>query len=203
MNDLNPFGKVFFPEIVPDIVNRFHFQTYPIKPEDFEEEKGIKFANGVASGVSVDKLTIWRDGITLDTRAGTSIGKLIIEDSLTWLSDKVGLDYSADKIARWAYLSNLAFFSEVDLTAIHPSIKALTERLSPLSSLPVENKPSFELVSLSIDFDKTNSKLSPAAFKIERRGGSPFSHNKYFSEAPIQTQQHIDLLEEFEAGLIG
>jgi hypothetical protein len=42
-------------------------------------------------------------------------------------------------------------------------------------------------------------KYGIAPFSITRRAESRFSENKYFSEAPLPTDIHISLLEEFEA----
>jgi hypothetical protein len=40
-----------------------------------------------------------------------------------------------------------------------------------------------------------------APFVITHRAESRYSENKYFSEAPLPTDMHIEFLEEFEAGV--
>ncbi len=48
------------------------------------------------------------------------------------------------------------------------------------------------------DFGKPGA---PAAFSIERKISAPFSANHYFSQAPLQTTDHINSLKEFEERL--
>jgi len=38
-----------------------------------------------------------------------------------------------------------------------------------------------------------------AGFTIQRRVDTPFGENKYFSEAPLPTEIHLDLLQQFES----
>jgi hypothetical protein len=42
-------------------------------------------------------------------------------------------------------------------------------------------------------------KYGIASFSITRRAEARFSENKYFSEAPLPTDLHLKLLEQFEA----
>src|SRR5882672_4165042 len=38
-------------------------------------------------------------------------------------------------------------------------------------------------------------------FTIDRRGGTPYSLNRFFCTAPLRTEAHIELLERIEATL--
>jgi hypothetical protein len=55
---------------------------------------------------------------------------------------------------------------------------------------------------LDVDFARHEGQIPIAAFTIQRRGQTPFEENKYFSEAPLPTDIHINLLEQFEADTV-
>jgi len=60
----------------------------------------------------------------------------------------------------------------------------------------------YELASFSISYDLLTRKHALGSFSIQRRDNTPFSENKYFSDAPLPTDLHIKLLEQFEADLV-
>ena len=61
----------------------------------------------------------------------------------------------------------------------------------------------YDLAVLSIDYDQLTRKHPLGRFSIQRRDNTPFSENKYFSDAPLPTDVHIQLLEQFEKDLSG
>jgi hypothetical protein len=61
----------------------------------------------------------------------------------------------------------------------------------------------YDLAILSIDYDQLTRKHPLGKFSIQRRDNTPFSENKYFSDAPLPTDIHIQLLEQFEKDLSG
>src|SRR5438876_2354241 len=103
LNDLNPRGRVNYPMVVPLLIDRFKFAKYPQKAEDFDEQKGIDFSDGHSGEVSLDKLTIWHNGVGLDVRSSTDDARGILDATLNWLKKEAGLTYSAGMIKRWAY----------------------------------------------------------------------------------------------------
>jgi hypothetical protein len=201
ISDLNPRGRLFFPDLVPLIVERFRFSAYPQKPEDFDEKKGVVFSHGYISNNSIDKLTVWNDGLGLDVRSSTDEAKVIIKDTFQWLSEKVGLNYNEDSIRRWGYLNSLTFHSDVDMLRLNPAVERLCKRISSHIEGPRNKKYIFHAANLAMTFDRYMNPWTQAPFSIQRRGDVPYEDNKYFSEAPLPTDVHLELLQAFEDDL--
>src|SRR6266403_4448955 len=79
---LNPEGRIFFPNIISGIVERFSFQKFPTAPEHFDESKGIEFHDGQWDGVNVPKLVIYNNGFLVDTQSSTTDSEHILVASL-------------------------------------------------------------------------------------------------------------------------
>jgi hypothetical protein len=60
----------------------------------------------------------------------------------------------------------------------------------------------YEPTALLFNLDQSQSKLMPGVFSIERRADIPFSDKKYFSNAPLATRDHIELLKAFETSML-
>src|SRR5450755_2119308 len=82
IEELNPGGKVYYPDVVTWLVNGFGFQKYPTKLEDFDEAKGIEFVDGRMGDVTVAKLVILNSGIYVDTLASTDASEEILRQIL-------------------------------------------------------------------------------------------------------------------------
>ena len=65
-----------------------------------------------------------------------------------------------------------------------------------------DNSDLMELSSLSFWWDyRSSDGRSP--FQFERTPDIPFSERRYYSRAPLQTEDHLSLLNEFEDLLVG
>lgn len=197
--DLNPRGKVFFPDVVPQIVQRYKFQKYPQTFDQLDESKGIDFYEGKIQDKVIQKFTIWGSLLLLETRSSTSEAKTILEGMLEWGAETFGLNYKSGMIKRFAYVSDLTFYSDVPLLRVSPALAKLgiqtSKALSDIWREPIEYEP----LNLVVGHDPTARKYQIAPFSITRRAEAKFSENKYFSEAPLPTDTHISLLEGFEA----
>jgi hypothetical protein len=100
-------------------------------------------------------------------------------------------------VKRKTYVSQLTFFTDL-LDSLHPALSKLGQRLTtrvpqfygqPLVYMPV---------TMSVGYDPLTIKAGPSAFTIERPADTLFSENKYFSTAPLPTDEHIAMLEAFE-----
>lgn len=193
-------GKLFFPEIVPQIVERYRFQKFPQAFEQFDEAKGVEFFEGWGNLV-IQKFTIWNTILVVETRTNTTDSKGILEDMLLWGAQRFGLNYKTGMLKRFAYVSDLSFYSDVPILSTNPALDALCQKTSTALSDIWQEPVKYEPMTFSVGHDPLSRKYGIAPFSISRRAESRFSENKYFSEAPLPTDMHWQLLEEFEKAI--
>jgi hypothetical protein len=194
-------GKIFFPEIVPHIVDRYRFQKFPQTLEQFDESKGVEFLEGKWGNNVIQKLTIWNTLLVVETRTNTTDSKTILEEMLLWGAERFGLNYKPGMLKRFAYVSDLTFQSEVPVLSTNVTLATLAQKTSAALTEIWQEPIQYEPLTFSIGHDPLARKYGIAPFSISRRAEARFSENRYFSEAPLPTDMHWELLEEFEAGI--
>jgi len=192
---------VFFPDVVKAIVERYKFRKFPSKPEDFDESNGVVFEDGKAGNKVIQKFTIFTTLLVVETRSNTDDSKQVIEDMLLWGATKFGIVYKTGAIKRHAYVSGLSFYSDPHLLTVSPILQNLATKTSAALTNIWEEPIHYETITLSVGHDPLARKYGIAPFTITRRAEARFSDNKYYSEAPLPTEMHLTLLEEFEAGV--
>ncbi len=200
--DINPRGQVHYPALAAALVARYGFLKSPQKAEDFDESKGILFEGGKFGNVGNVRVQIFSYGISVDTASSTEDSERMLEDALVWASKEHGLTYQQGMIKRKAFVSQLTFFSDVGLTRLHPAVTNLAEKLSGRVPQFLGQGMQFTPSALFVSIDPFLIKSPPAPFSIERRAETPFSENKFFSTAPLPTEEHIRFLEAFEADIV-
>jgi hypothetical protein len=199
--ELNPQGSVFFPEIMPKLIERFEFQKYPQSYEETDEEKGVNFFDGRWNGTNVRKLTVFTGALVVDTSTSTEASERVLEEALTWGAQELGLTYKPGMIKRRQYISDIVFQSDIKILAVHSAFTNLQKSLTDASETYLWQRRQYELTHFGLDFDHTMNPLQAVPFSIQRRGNVLFGENRYFSEAPLPTSVHAKLIEQFEADL--
>lgn len=200
-DELNPGGLRLLDKFLPAFIERYDFRKYPEKPGEFDEQKGITFELGRWDDKVINQLVLYSNGILIDTMSSTSDALAMIKDALVWAAKGFGLRYRPDMLNRKAYLSEVLFRSDVTLAALNPVLQQLSERLTNRITQQEGYPLSFEPFSLSFGLDTLRSKAPIPPLRIERLADVPFSEMKYYSAAPLQTEEHINFLEAFEAAL--
>jgi hypothetical protein len=202
VQELNPKGKAYYPDIVAALVRRFNFQSYPTKPEDFDEAKGIQFTDGKFSDGTLDRVQIFTHGIVLDTRVSTDVSAALLHDTLLWAKSELGLHYDEGMIKRRAFVSQVTFESNLKLGKLNPVLGKVGSLVSSKLSTSMGQPINYEPTGIILNLDQSTTKLAPVFFTLERRAEVPFTDNKYFSSAPLSTQDHISILQEVEKALV-
>ena len=87
------------------------------------------------------------------------------------------------------------------LAALHAVFQEIADTVSASVSRDMQRDISFQPFGLTIGVDETQGAITPAFFTVERRAQVPFEENVYFSTAPVPTDDHMIILEKFEAAL--
>jgi len=199
--DLAPDGRVFFPDVAKELVARYQFQKFPTEFSQFDETKGIEFLEGKRGTEVIQKLTIYNNGILLDTRTDTGVSKEIIGEMLDWGKATFGLRYKPEMVTRYGYVSQVTFYSEGLLRALNPALNKLAADLSATVSQIQKEQIDYQVTALVFQHDLLKRKTALAGFTIIPRIETPLSEGKFFSEAPVPTDVHWNLLEQLENAL--
>jgi len=195
---LNPKGRVFFPNIVAPIVERFNFQVFPSKPGDFDETKGVSFSSGNFDGINVPQLTIFNNGFLIDTEADTSESERILMATLEWAKKEIGITFSPEMIYRRRYLSDLLFHTDTPILHAFTPMENLRNNLMDMTQTVLGERMEYSPTRFDMDFERHQRQAPIAPLTIQRRTDFAFSDNQYYSEAPLPTELHWELLVRFE-----
>lgn len=198
----NPRGEVPRDRFVAAVRERFSFMEWPSKLEDFDRSKGTTFKAGYFDGRAIEELTIYSDGVKIDTRSSTEDGQQILTDTLEWLKKEVGITYSPGMIPRWGLLSQLVVRSDIDLNSIHPAFSQLALSLSELVTDRVAEPFNYRVSGMTVDYPKLTGERNIASFTIERRIGTPDSEHLFYTQSPTHTAHHLLLLKNLEKSLL-
>lgn len=196
LTDLNPRGRYIHP-VVKRLPDRYEFVKYPEETEDVKE--GAKFENGkfqTSRGHAITvSLALYEWGIVGDTRSSTTDSDEFLDDMLNWLCTEFGLAPSQEMVRSKVYLSAVHIHMDGSLNLLNPNLEPFARQLS--SKVVGYDPVMFE--TFGIMFWKDPKKTGPEfSFRLERAETEPFSQQRYFSSAPLQTETHLELLEELE-----
>ncbi len=104
-------------------------------------------------------------------------------------------------LKRWQFWSQVTFYSKAPLSGAHSAFQQLADGVTKSVVETSGENVRYEFSSFNINHDLLERKHPLGVFTIQRRDNTPFSENKYFSDAPLPTDVHLKLLEQFEADL--
>ncbi len=87
------------------------------------------------------------------------------------------------------------------MTAVNSAVDRLAASVAKGVADTMGENRAYDLAVLTLDYDQLTRKHPLGRFSIQRRDNTPFSENKYFSDAPLPTDLHLQLLEQFERDL--
>jgi hypothetical protein len=198
--DLNPRGRAIGSDLIDWLKKTYDFKKYPSSVVDVDQSQALVFSSGTfefvdESGndnrIAVD-LSIFNDGLVANTRSATKDADRFIEQGLKSAVSMFDLEYTPTMVRQKLYLSEVDVKLDRPLSSINPNLQKLGDKISTLL-----NGTSFEVSNIEFARDP-RAPWQHASFKVERRLNVPLSENRYFCVAPLHTEDHLQLLSEFE-----
>jgi hypothetical protein len=195
----NPKGVSLQP-MIDKLKEKYEFAQAPKNVLDTDESKALtfkagRFINSKKVPVIVS-FSIYNDGLVADTLSTTNDSTEFLVEATSWIQEEFKLVLPSN--LKKGYVTQIHFETNIHLTKLNPRLtdllKFVEERYKPFDG----KQRKFDVAGLSFWTEDVNQPQAPTIFKLERKMGAPFSSNYYFSQAPLETQPLIDLLNEFE-----
>ncbi len=199
--ELTPFGKVHPPTLLNALAKRCDFKNFPENLGKEPKPQAFVFEGGLWNKQPITKLSLFNDGIALDTGSSTEDTETTLLELLEWAKRDLGLAFEPAMVRRKMLLSQLVFYMEGRLDSVHPIFGEMEKVLSQSTSENLNHPFSYRIASVQLSPNPLDAKFLPGLFSIERRADTPDSENKYFSTAPVHTKEHLALLERFERSI--
>jgi hypothetical protein len=199
--DLNPHG-IDLLALIPFIREKYRFlELTPTIDKINKETKEIKFGLGSFQkdpqyNISVD-LSIYVDGLIADTRSSTNDSDVFLAEFFNWTAKEFGLTPYEEVLRTKLYVSELFVQSDKSLNDLNPKLTNFAKKLTSLIVGHEHHPVSFETIGIQF-WTSPIITNPPGPFRLERLIDVPFSENRYYSVAPLQTDIHLEMLEEFE-----
>src|ERR1700683_4444745 len=191
--ELNPRGKNVFVDFIPMLIEEFEFKQFPKEGEDFKD--GMKFTSGTFTNSLGDDLqvglTIFSDGFAADAYTSTKACDEFLEQAISLLS-QMGYFFERSMVQRKSYLSQVVVRCTGKLASLNPKLEAFAKQITESVG-----GAAFDFAGLEFWPDQTQV-YKPANFSFQRKTGDPSSSDRFWSQAPLPTDRHLELLGELE-----
>jgi hypothetical protein len=199
------------PDAVEAVEEHFEFKGLPKDDEIVEagkpvepnaQAKPLTFTQGKVTvegrTIAIDSFQIYPAGLLVSTRTDTDDSDKVVLHAMDWASKTFAIKYDELKPS-FGHFSTLDFRFDRCLPELFPFLQRMTELFGNKLEPFWESRPKYELTGLTFFYDKgAHPAFAPGVFRIDRRAGQPFQRNIYWSEAPLSTSNHVQLLAEFE-----
>jgi hypothetical protein len=202
MDEVRPLrGGTYLPDLISSVAQRYRFVSYPT---DFAAaaQQGAKFQTGVIElggiVIPITGLEIYNDGIIVTT-SNTDDSDTVFDDFAGWAIQTFNLREPTTKIPR-RHASNVVVDFDVSLSSFIRNFELISKLISSAFATTTGISHDLHVARLSIGADPATSRVAQvqSTLTLEPRGGQPFTSNRYFSGAPLRTQEHLDLLGALE-----
>src|SRR5271165_1756578 len=163
INDLNPRGKDFMPELLEWLKDNYHFDKVPTSLDDVDPNtKSWKFERGRFQikeeiYITID-LEIYNDGFVGNSRSSTRDTDAFLEDLLSLAAKDFSLAYSPDMIGTKMYVSELNVRLDSVLFDLNPKLAGFANTINSLCGLPTV--PPYEPSGIVFNTDVAISRLT-------------------------------------------
>jgi hypothetical protein len=200
---MNPQGKAIEMDLIQWLKRTYQFQKYPSSAFDLDSAtKSLSFSGGkfkcgydengkeryLAVGVSV-----YTDGLVVNTESSTTDGDKFLDETINSIIKEFGL--IAPEQIRKAYYNEMDVRLNEPISLLNPKLEQLASRMSELRQGP---PVAFKFSGVTF-LPEPSAQATISGLSIERKVNTAWEENIYYTRAPLQTDAHLRILEEFEA----
>ncbi len=184
-------GPIYGWHLARHCQNRYGFLEAPQTLSDFDYDKGVTFLHGIFHSIVVQRLQIFQTGIVAEAQAETDLTTNFIKDLVWSLTDAKIINANYDSSQTHFYYSELEMTASIDLGRIFRQFGEICTHISTAVSSYGQEVPPFSFGGFAL--------VAPGnipSFRFENRTNAP--PGVFYATAPLQTRDHLAVLEELE-----
>lgn len=205
--EIRPTKGIYVPELVRLVGERYGFAVLPIVAEMIKPGATANFRQGrlvsADRTINILELGIHNDAIAVTTDLNTNDADFVLQDVWAWAKHALGLrEPTTQRLKLYESHFVVEFGSSIDdALTIFENVRA--ELHGALRNVYNQELPvNFNRITFSVDpiiQVEAQLQLVRTELWIERKTGTPYTQNRYFSACGLPTNIHAQLLERFEA----
>jgi hypothetical protein len=202
-----PLGGTDEMAIIQAVVDRYKFTTYPEKPNREEISKsGLKFQTGAfefegkRSGIA--EFGFYSDGLVALSNT-TEHSNAFLEDIIEFA--KANFDFRSPRSEiKKVFVSTVIVEFEKSIAHLLTQHAALLSLVGDYLNAPQKTSHDIEVMRLDLALDdSTVASSGRPRLILEARGTVPLGRKRYYSNAAIHTNSHIQMLTRIEGMFTG
>lgn len=192
-------NQIYLPHLLSSFIRRYQFLSFPDEIASATPNK-YEFSQGIFEDGAIETFIVYTDGIVVHSKSNSEFLDRFIKDVMAFLRDEWDTHFVESNTTSRMYQSTLIIESDKDILKPLSEAQVLAERIKEKLSTATGLNVEFEQFGMIFSADCAKiPMLRPAPFRIERRAGTEFSFNQYFTSAPLTTDDHLDILQAWES----
>lgn len=201
-----PIGGADGKAIVAAIAHKYEFLHLPDLSVGRDElnKNGLVFESGAFDHLgdrsNIHSLKVYNDGVNIDALT-TEAAEAFWNELLNTIRTEYGFREFVSHPRKYFWSQVVVEFDNRLSNLLSSYEKIVSKIRSAVAPTYGENISNCWFARLDLRWDSTDRKNPDPAprFTIERRNGVPFDQERYFCGAPMQTKEHISILEMIES----
>lgn len=198
-DEVRPLGGLHYPTFLAALAERYAFAGLPNLHEVVEQNVS-KFENGRLPDnheLVVRLMQIYADGVIISAN-DTDIVDTILDDFVSFLESQFSFRPPETPATR-TYSSTVVVEFDGPLEAMLKNAEGMKDVMSAAFSSATGHDAQFGLSLFRFNADPALLPVNTnSTFLIEHRAGSTFGQRRFFSSAPLRTDDHISYLQSLE-----
>ena|SRR5258708_5177292 len=201
--EMGGLSSAFLGDVSTALRDRYRFQEFPKKTEDFiNPPNGMSFAIGRYGDNNIKRCAIYSDGILAESDVPTEVLDNFLDEITSILLEQFGVSLKPSTPLHHVYNSKIEIVLRLDLAKTLDRFSAVSDFLTmALRSYGLDVKP-YEVAGVSglAEFNTPAPIVAPK-FSFERRIGKNFASNIFYSEAPLPTKAHVEVIQLLQSAI--
>ena len=198
LEEVLPLEGLNGPDVIVGVQQRYGFLKVPDAAMTKEEasKNGYKFGTGhyllKEKKNGILEFAVYSDGIVAEAK-NSEIGEAFLDDAIKFFQSEFGFRKFITKPRTYFYNQMVAEF-EKPLKKLISSFDGISGAIAKYAEIELP----IEFARLDIQVDNLGVKGPAPKFILERRANAAFELERYYSSAPLRSEDHVAVLKNIE-----